>query len=128
MITNYIDVDGKWGIILVFGFDTEEEYDDLSAIMQTFGLSIRNVNKSLQILSTYNSGMTVSRDDIRMSVIFIGKSSSKSQFWNSISHELHHASTAIIDYYNEPYDGEGDAYLHGYLLQRVVEEITEPCF
>lgn len=129
MRTDYVDVPrDKWGIVLVSNFDVDKEYIDLAAIMQSFGLKERNIQKSLRILSTFNSGMAISRDDIKMSVIFIGTPTSNSQFWNSISHELHHVATAIIDYYGEPYDGEGDAYLHGYLLQKVVEEIARPCF
>lgn len=127
MKTEYIDVDDKWGIVIVLDFDTEYEWNELSAIMDSFGMRQRNINKAINILSTYNSGMAISRDDIRMSCVFIAKTSSKSQFWNTVSHELNHVANAIIDYYGEPYDSEGTAYLHGYLLQRVVEEIATPC-
>lgn len=127
MTTRYIDVDGKWGIVIVYDFDTESEYDELAAIMRSFGLSIRNISKSLRILSTPNSGMAVSADDLRMSVAFIGDATSTSEWWSTVAHELHHISTAIIDHFDEPYYGEGDAYLHGFLLQRVVEEIAIPC-
>ena len=128
MKTEYIDVDGKWGIVIVLDFDTEREWLELDAIMNSFGMRKRNIEKALNVLSTYNSGMAVSRDDIRMSCVFIAHTTSKSQFWNTVSHELNHVATAIIDYYGEPYDSEGTAYLHGYLLQRVVEEIAMPCF
>ena len=128
MVTRYIDIDKKWGVILVYDFDVDYEYDDLSAIMRTFGLNIRNTNKALRVLATYNSGMAISRDDIRMSVIFIGHTTSKSEFWSTISHELYHVNNAIIDYYGEDWDGEPPAYLSGYLMRRVVEEIALPCY
>lgn len=128
MVVRHIDIDkGKWGILFVYDFDLMD-WDRLSAIMQTFGLSERNIKKSLRILSTYNSGMCVSRDDVRMSVIFIGKSTSTSQFWSTVSHELFHVEQAILDYYGTEWDGEPAAYLSGYLLQKVVEEIAEPCY
>ena len=127
MKTEYIDVDGKWGIVIVMDFDTEYEEYDLSAIMSSFGMRKRSISKALSVLSTLNSGMAVSRDDIQMSCVFISPTSSYSQFWNTVSHEMNHVATAIIDYYGEPYDSEGAAYLHGYLLQRVVEEIATPC-
>lgn len=128
MRTKYIDVDGKWGIVIVYDYNTSEEYDELYAIMRSFGMRIRNINKSIMILSTYNSGMSLSLNDVRMSVVFISDATSSSEWWSTIAHELHHVATAIIDYYGEPYYGEGDAYLHGYLLQRVVEELAEPCY
>lgn len=128
MVVRHIDIDnGKWGILFVCDFDLMD-WDRLSAIMQTFGLSERNINKSLKILSSYNSGMCVSRDDVRMSAIFIGKPTSTSQFWSTVSHELFHVEQAILDYYGTSWDGEPAAYLSGYLLQRVVVEMAEPCF
>ena len=129
MRTNYIDVgDDKWGIVFVYDFDTDAEYDELSAIMRSFGLSERNINRSMQILSTFNSGMTISVPDLRMSVIFIGNATSNSQWWSTVSHELLHAEQAILDYYDISWDGEPPAYTIGYLLQRAVEEFAEPCY
>jgi len=126
METSYIDVDGKWGIVLNYDFN-ERDTEELGAIMDAFGMPERNIRRAVRILMTYNSGMAVSREDLRMSAVFIGRPTSRSQFWNSIEHELRHVSTAIIDFYGEPYYGEPAAYLDGYLLQRVVEEIAEPC-
>lgn len=129
MVTRYIDVgDGKWGIILVYGFDVYGERDELSAVMRSFGLPPRNVRKSLRVLSEYDTGMAVSRDDVRMSVVFIGEATSDSQFWSTVNHELLHVEQAILDYYGVDWDGEPPAYLAGYLLQRVVEEIARPCY
>ena len=128
MVVRHIDIDnGKWGILFVCDFDLMD-WDRLSAIMQTFGLSERNINKSLKILSSYNSGMCVSRDDVRMSAIFIGKPTSTSQFWSTVNHELFHVEQSILDYYGTSWDGEPAAYLSGYLLQKVVAEIAEPCY
>lgn len=128
MKTEYIDVDGRWGIVVVYDYDVDDEYNELFAIMRSFRMNMRRVNKSLRILSTPNSGMAVSLDDLRMSAIFVSNATSTSEWWSTIAHELHHVATAIIDYYDEPYYGEGDAYLHGYLLQRVVEQMAKPCF
>lgn len=127
MTTNYIDVDGKWGIVIIRDFDRYDN-EDLAAIMKSFGVGERNINKSLQILSTYNSGMAVSNSGLRMSAIFIGKPYSVSEFWSTVNHELYHVEQAILEYYGESWDGEPPAYLAGYLLKRVVEEIAEPCY
>lgn len=127
MKTCFVDVDGKWGIILVWDFDFMDS-DELAAMMDSFGLDDMDIRKSIRILFEGNSAMTVSRSGIRMSIVFIGPVSSNSQFWNSLSHELNHVNNAIIDYYNEPYDSEPTAYLNGYLFQRVVEEIAPPCY
>ena len=125
--TKYIDVDGRWGVIINYGYNLTD-YDDLWAIMRSFGLSDKNASKALKILSNYNTGMALSNDDIRMSAIFISKASNASEFWSTMTHELKHVADAIIDHYGVEWDGEDAAYLTGFLVRRVVEEIGEPCY
>jgi hypothetical protein len=123
----YIDVDKKWGIVIVTDFDVDEEYIELKAQLRSFGLSSKNADKALNVLSNYNTGMAVSVSTLRMTAIYISKATSPSQFWDTLNHELYHACVAIIDYYGEPYDQEPAAYLQGYLMRRAVETIGEPC-
>ena len=129
MRTDYIDIDnGKWGIVIVRDFyDTEDDWYNAEESMRSFGMTQKAIRRACKILDTYNSGMTITRDDLRMSIIFIGRSNSRGQFWNTVSHELHHVATAIEEYYGVDNLTEPSAYLHGHLLQRVVEVIAEPC-
>lgn len=127
MVTKYIDVDdGKWGIIVVYDYDVDYEANDLWAIMRSFGMTKKNANNALNILSNYNTGMSISVDDLRMSVIFISKATSPSEWWSTCLHEIRHAAQAIIEYYGADW-GEDDAYLTGFLTKQVVEKIAEPC-
>ena len=71
--------------------------------------------------------MAISQDDLRMSAIFISKATSAEQFWDTVNHELYHVNTAIIDYYDEPYDEEGAAHLQGWLMRNAVSLLGEPC-
>lgn len=128
MITEYIDVPKKkWGIVVIYDFDTKDEYVDLMAIMRSFGMSQYNSKKALGILSNYNTGMAISLDSLRMSAIFISRTSTPSQFWDTAVHELKHVADAIIDYYGVEWDSEDAAYLTGYLTKELVELIGEPC-
>ncbi len=128
MKTAYLDVPkNNWGVIVVYDFDTHNEYVDLMAIMRSFGLSQYNAKRAINILSAYNTGMAVSLDELKMSVIFISPATSVEQFYDTLNHELYHVNVAIIDYYNEPYDEEPAAYLQGWLMQQAVKEIGEPC-
>lgn len=126
METKYIDVDGRWGVIVCYNYD-EEDKQDMWSIMRSFNMTSQSANRAINILSNYNTGMAVSNDDIRMSAIFISKATSPSQFWDTLNHELYHVCTAIIDYYDEPYDQEGAAHLQGFLMRKAVELIGEPC-
>jgi len=127
MVTKYIDVDGYWGILVNYDFD-KYDMDDIAAVLYSFGLSNNKIDYALDVLSQYNTGMAISSPSLRMTSIYISKSSSLSQFWSTINHELLHAEQAILDYYGEDWEGEPPAYLAGYLLQRVVEEVAEPCW
>jgi hypothetical protein len=89
-------------------------------------MSDKNIRKALSILSSYNTGMTVSDESLKMSAIFISEATSPSEWWSSCLHELRHAAQAIIEYYGADW-GEDDAYLTGFLTKQVVEKIAEPC-
>jgi len=122
-----LDIDSKWGVIVCYDYDTLD-YDDIWAICKTFGMSDKNIRKALSILSAYNTGMTVSNPDIRMSVIFVSSATSPSEWWNTAVHELKHTADAIIRYYGVDWDGEDAAYLTGYLTKQLVEKVLEPCY
>jgi hypothetical protein len=128
MITKYLEVgDNDWGVLVNYDFDMLD-YDDIAAVLYSFGMNERNIRKSMRILSAPNTGMAISNDGLRMTSIYIGRATSPSQFWNTLNHELYHATTAIIDYYREPYDQEPAAHLHGELMRLAVEAIGEPCY
>lgn len=120
-----IGAKNEWAVIVCYDFSLLD-FDDMAAIMDTFGLTKKSINKALRILSSYNTGMAISREDIKMSVIFISKATSPSEWWSTCLHEIRHAAQAIIEYYGADW-GEDDAYLTGFLTKQVVEKIAEPC-
>jgi len=126
MRTKYIDVDGKWGIVINYDF-AEADHREISGIMDSFGMDVRQIRRSLGVLSTYNTGMSISRDDIRMSAIFISAASNAEQWWDTCTHELLHVWNAICDYYDVPKDSEDAAWTMGYLMRKTVEHIGTPC-
>lgn len=128
METTYIDVDGKWGIVIVYDYDVDYEANDLIAIMRSFGMTRRKASNAINILSSYNTGMSISNDDLRMSAIFISKATSNSEFWSTAIHEIKHTADAIITYYGVDWNGEDAAYLTGYLTKEMVEKLGNPCY
>ena len=127
MENKYIDVGKKWGVVVNYDYDLMD-YDEMWAIMRSFGLTSKNANKSLKILSNYNTGMAITNDDIKMSTIFISKASTPSEWWNTAIHELKHVADAIISYYDVEWDSEDAAYLTGYMTKKLVESVCEPCY
>lgn len=127
MENKYIDVGKKWGVVVNYDYDLMD-YDEMWAIMRSFGLTSKNANKALKILSNYNTGMAITNDDLKMSTIFISKASTPSEWWNTAIHELKHVADAIISYYDVEWDSEDAAYLTGYMTKQLVESVYEPCY
>lgn len=86
-----------------------------------------SIEEAVRILLGVNTGMCVSRSDIRMSLVFIGSTSSEEQFWDTVVHELYHASCALCDYYDVAHDSEGFAWTIGYLVRKAVGLLAPPC-
>ena len=129
MTTDYIDIpNDNWGIVVIYDFDVMDERKDLLAIMRSFGMSLYNSKRALEILSNYNTGMAISLADLKMSAVFISQSTSPSEFYSTAIHEFIHVADSIIDYYGETWGGEPSAYLVGYLTKEFVELVGEPCF
>lgn len=118
----------EWAVIVVFDFDVDLEYEELQEQLRSFGMKQRNINKALNILSNYNTGMAISNETLKMSAIYISDATSMSQWWDTVQHELAHVVTAIIDAYDVPYDSEDAAYLAGFLTRQLVENVGEPCY
>jgi len=123
----YIDVDKYWGVVVVTDFDVDDDYVELKAQMRSFGLSPKRADKALSILSNYNTGMALSVPDLKMSAVYISRSTSSSEFFSTAIHEFIHCADTILDYYGESWHGEPSAYLVGYLTKEFVELVGEPC-
>ena len=127
MQTKYIDVKGKWGVIVCYDIRRLDEYE-MRQSMIAFGMRGERLDKATDVLLFHeNTGMCISRDDIRMSLIFIGHATSEEQHWDTFIHELYHASSAICDYYGVPHGGEDFAWTIGYLTRKAVELTAPPC-
>lgn len=70
-------------------------------------------------LGEVDSGFTQTDFNKRLSIVCIGKSSSRDEFMNTAVHEAKHVQSHICRYYGVREDGEDAAYLIGYLLMRM---------
>ena len=64
-----------------------------------------------------NTGLTYSSYKHKSSIIIVSKTSTPSEFINSLTHELYHLVTHIVDYYNIDFISEEAAYLQGSTAQ-----------
>jgi len=118
MKERYIDVDGAWGILLCYDY-TRRDYDRMHAIMESFGMSEYRIIEAMDVLRHKNTGMTVSRSDLTMSVMFVGPATSKEQFMDTVAHEIDHVQHAIARHYDVSCGSEDAAWLQGYIMREV---------
>ena len=127
MLSEYIDIRGKWGIVVCYDLRWSDE-DDMIAYMESLGTSWEKAVKNTGILlNGINSGLCVTNLALRMSLIFIGDADSTEQWWDTLTHELYHAQQAICEYYGVKHDSEDGAWTMGYLMRKSVEQIAPPC-
>jgi len=126
MTSKYIDINGRWGVVLCYNL-YRKDVRDMRAYMESFGMEDENIDEALRVLLYHeNTGMCVSSFALRMSLVFIGGSSDEGQFWDTVSHELYHVMTAICDYYDVSSGSEDAAWTMGYLVRKTVQQIAPP--
>lgn len=118
MKNHYIDMDGKWAIVLCYDYDMLD-MDRMAALMHSMGSSDKSIRKSMNILFGMNTGMTISRSDYKMSLMFIGNATSIEEFVDTATHEADHVQSAMCDYYGIPYGSEEAAYLQGDIMREI---------
>ena len=128
MQSEYIDVDGKWGIVVCYDL-MRRDVREMRALMESVGMEDEEIDGALRLLLYHkNKGMTITNMDLGMSLVFVGEATSEDQWWDTMAHEiLDHVKVAIIDYYDVSLRGEDSAWLTGYLMRKVVQLIAPPC-
>ena len=127
MTQDYKDIDGYWGVLFVYGYDIDKDYDIIEDILYSFGLDTPAVRKSMRILAEPNTGMAVTQSTLKMSVVFLGCTTSRGQWYDTIMHEIDHVQSAICDYYGVMQGSEEAAYLQGYLARVAAPIIEDVC-
>ena len=128
MKSEYIDVKGKWGIVVCYDL-MRKDVREMRALMEAVGLGDDEIDGYLRLLLYHkNKGLCITNMELKMSLVFVGEATSEDQRWDTIAHEiLDHAKVAILDYYHVSLRGEDSAWLTGYLMRKVVQLIAPPC-
>ena len=128
MKSEYIDVKGKWGIVVCYDL-MRKDVREMRALMESVGVDDEEIDGYLRMLLYHkNKGLCISNMELAMSLVFIGEATSQDQWWDTIAHEiLDHAKIAILDFYHVPLRSEDSAWLTGFLMRKVVQLIAPPC-
>lgn len=92
-----IDIDGYWKLIICYN----------------------------AFLGQDNAGFTHTDFRKRLSIVGIGRTTSKDEFINTIAHEAKHIQSHICQYYQVDEDSEDAAYLLGYIIMKMYQVFKE---
>lgn len=128
MTTKYLDIKGKWGVVVCYDLKPLDEFE-MRQLMMALSMHGQELDDAVEtLLYQENSGICITSMRQRMSLVFIGEATSEDQWWDTLAHEiLDHVKAAICEYYDVPFVSEDAAWLTGYLMRKVVQIIGEPC-
>ena len=113
MKTEYFNIgDDDWGIVLCYDYDLLD-YDRIWSIIRATGVSDEKAQYAMSVLSLPDTGMTLTSFSDMMSFLFVSRSSSDEQWFDTLIHELKHVVEHISEFYRVDPKSEPAAYLQG---------------
>lgn len=99
--------------------------DEIVDCLRNIGCPPDKLEEAYQNLTAckLNTGLTYSNYHFRESVMVVGKTSSSSEFSNSLLHESRHLEDHIATVFEMPLGGEEVAYLAGYIGQQLSKDM-----
>lgn len=122
MTKRYIDIVKKWAFVFACDID-EDDTEEVGDWLEALGASRREIARACRVILGTNKGFTYSNSELRMSVMCIGRASSREQWWDSVAHEVDHLQNTILDYYHVDNGTEDAAWLQGYLVRSIVKSL-----
>lgn len=105
---------GRWHVEFYFCPDGYDE-DELLARMYDFGAGIDNLRAAEKLMGydTDNTGFAFTNGMDFVAMIVIGPYSSRAEFLDTLTHEIHHLAVAIASELGVDLEGEEPAYIAG---------------
>lgn len=122
MKKHYLDIVGKWAFIFAYNIE-DSDLGEVGDWLEALGADNEDIRRAQSVLMKKNSGLTFSSQSLRMSVMCIGQATDKSQWWDTVVHEVYHLQNTISHYYDVDRDSEEPAYLQGYITRLIIKAV-----
>lgn len=122
MIKQEFTLDNKWLVRVMYSVDSEDTMEAMEALHELKCPRSKALRAYSVISSGLNKGLTFTNDLLCTTLIYIGVSSDKGQFINTIVHEAKHAQSDICKYFKVKEDSEDAAELIAYIVQKMWED------
>lgn len=123
MKKHYIDIDGKWAIVLAYDIWPLDTYE-ITDWLERLGATDDEIYKACKTILNYNTGFSFSDPYQKMSLICISKVTGVDEWVNTLAHEIDHVQEEYCEYYNIPLGTEAAAYVQGDMAGAIMREIS----
>lgn len=120
MIRQAFDIgEHDWRFEVWYDVRTDDDLQEVYECLLDAGMTMRKANVALQVLTGYNHGLTYTVFGDRRTLMFMSKTTSAEQMYDSIQHETRHAADHVGEYYGLAARGEEQAYLQGEIARKM---------
>lgn len=122
MIKQEFTLDNKWLVRVMYSMHNDDTTEAMKALHELKCPRTKAI-KAYSIISLgMNKGFTYTNHLLNTTLIYIGVSSNKGEFINTIVHEAKHAQSNICQHFKVREDGEEAAELIAYIVQKMWED------
>ena len=122
MIKQEFTLDNKWLVRVMYSFHNDDAMEAMEALHELKCPRNEAIRAYSIISSGMNKGFTFTNDSMLTTLIYIGVSSDKGEFINTIVHEAKHAQSNICEHFYIREDGEEAAELIAYIVQKMWDD------
>lgn len=108
-----------WYIMAQYDIHTTKDLDEAFKTLLASGCPDYKTQRACMVLSRRDTGYTFTNFDEHLTVMFISRSTSAEQMYDTIQHETKHAVEHISEFFGVNPKSEGSAYLQGEIARQM---------
>lgn len=122
MIKQEFTLDDKWLVRVMYSMHHDDTIEAMEALHELKCPRNEAIRAYSIISSGMNKGFTYTNHLLCTTLIYIGVSSEKGEFINTVVHEAKHAQSNICEHYKIKENSEEAAELIAYIVQKMWED------
>lgn len=108
-----------WYVMCYYDIRSEQDLREVRKTLLAGGCPRYKADEAVWVLSMWNKGFTYTDLNMHLTVVFISKTTTMEQMYDSIQHETKHVVEHIGEYYGVDPKSEESAYLQGEVARKM---------
>lgn len=118
------EVPQRWWIMAYYNIATAADLDKVYGSLLAAGASREKAREAADNLSRANTGYTFTSHGERATIICIASATNYGELFNTVTHEISHATAHICQHFKLAADGEDAAYIQGEIGNQMYEAVA----